>query len=287
MSVNIEIATSLNNLKVDFDAVIICTPNGIHHLGAIDAANLGKHVLIEKPLDISLKAMDKMITKCKVMNVKLGVAFQRRMNLDNQLMKKLIDEGKLGKIFAADLTVKNYRDEQYYKSGNYRGTKSIDGGGPFMQQASHNIDLYVWFFGMPKIVMSMLGNFTHDIESEDHGAALLRFDNGMIGTVIGSTSTKPGFDPRLEIHSEKGSIIMENDIITHWSIEGIENPSKSSKQRIHSGATSAAVSGTSAHEKIIKDFVNSVRENKKPFISGEDARNTTELILEIYKNEIR
>jgi predicted dehydrogenase len=278
-----EVATSLADIEADFDAVILATPNGLHHKGAIEAATLGKHVLTEKPLDVTRKAMDKMIKACDANNVKLAVAYQRRTSPDNKIIYKLIKEGKLGNIFAADMTVKNYRPDSYYESGAWRGTREIDGGGPFMQQASHNIDLYGWFFGRPSEVVSMLGTFTHDIEVEDHGAAILRHGEDMIGTIIASTSAKPGFDGKLEIHSDKGTVVLENDIITSWQIEGMENPSQSAPDEIHSGATSASVSDTSGHENIVKDFVQAVKQDHAPLVDGKSARLATEIILDIYE----
>jgi len=283
---DVEVAPTISQITKDFDAVILCTPNGYHHKGAIEAADLGKHVLTEKVLDISMDAMDTIINSCKENGVRLGVAYQRRMSPDNQIIKKMIESGQLGKISSVDLRVKNYRDQAYYDSSPYRGTWEIDGGGCFIQQAAHYIDLYSWFFGIPNQVISALGTFTHDIEVEDHGAVLLRHEDGKIGTIIASTATKPGFDARFEIHSDKGTVILENDIITQWSIDGLSNPSKSQSMEIHSGASSASVSDTSGHEAIITDFVNAVRERREPVVSGNAARLATELILKIYNNTI-
>lgn len=277
---------TLYEIDKDFDAVIICTPNGYHHDSAIEAAKLGKHVLCEKPIDISLEAIDKMIDTCEENKVKLGVAYQRRFSSDNPIVKKLIDENKLGKIFSVDLSIKNFRDDAYYNSAVYRGTYKIDGGGPFIQQASHYIDLYYWYFGKPVKLVSKMGTFIHDIEVEDHGAAICLHDSGMIGTITASTATKPGFPAKMEIYSDKGYLILENDVITQWDIEGLENPSfQKSKINKHTGASTAVVNDTSNHELIIKDFIDSIQTCRDPLITGESARNTTEIILEIYKNQ--
>ncbi len=282
----IEVGGSLGEIKNEFDGVILCTPNGMHPAGAIEAAKLGKHVLTEKSIGITFESIDEMIEACIEHNVKLGVAYQRRMSPDNQVMKKLLNDGSLGRIYAADLTVKNYRDDAYYQSGAYRGTWNMDGGGPFMQQAAHQVDLYGWFFGKPEKIVSAYGTLAHDIEVEDHGAAILKYSNGMIGTMIASTIAKPGFDARLEIHSEKGTVIMENDIITTWTVEDLENQSRVAKGKIHSGASSASVEDTSGHEAIISDFVAAVHENRDPYVTGESARLTTEIILGIYANNL-
>lgn len=283
---DVEVASKLEDISAPFDAVILATPPGLHYEGAIEAARLRKHVLAEKPLDVSVAHMDAMISACREAGVKLGVSYQRRMSPDNQTLKRLLDDGALGRLFAADLSVKFYRDQAYYDSAPYRGTYAIDGGGPFMQQASHNIDLYTWFFGMPDEVAAKLGTFAHDIEVEDHGAAVLRHESGMIGTIIASTVARPGFPARLEIHAERGSLVMENDVITLWSIDRIENPSTKPAGAIHSGS-SVAVTDTFGHEAILKDFEQAVRENREPAVSGGSARLATELILRIYEADAR
>ncbi len=281
---DVEVKDSLQKIESGYDAVIICTPNSFHHSAAIEAASLGKHVLTEKPLDISSESMEKMISACRQADVKLGVAYQRRLSGDNFLIKKLIDENRFGKIFAADLSVKNFRNDAYYKSSPYRGTRAIDGGGPFIQQASHYIDLYCWYFGKPEKIASFLKTVNHDVEVEDHGIAVCNYKNGMMGTITASTACLPGFPAKLEIHAEKGTVILENDLITFWSVEGMENPSTNMNKQAHTGSATHLVNDTTNHEKIIKDFIDAVKEGKEPFINGESARTATEVILEIYKN---
>lgn len=278
----VEIATSLEDITTVFDGVIIATPNGLHHEGAVAAARRGKHVLSEKPLDISLANMDRIISACKQAKVKLGVAFQHRMSHDNIILKKLIAEDELGRIYSADYTVRCWRDQNYYNSADWRGSWAIDGGGPFMQQACHELDLYTWFFGQPLKVFSLFDTFAHNIEVEDHGAALFHHENGMLGTFIASTVACPGFPPTLTIHTEKGTIIVTNGKITGWHIEGIENPSVISAEAIHSGAASAAVDNTQEHEALLADFINAVSDDREPAVSGESARQATALALRIY-----
>lgn len=278
--------SNLEGISIDFDAVIVATPNGLHCKGIVAAAKNGKHVITEKPLGIDIAEMNNAVQLCENNKVTLAVAYQHRTSPDNIAVKKLIDESTLGKVFAVDLAAKFYRDQAYYDSAEYRGGFSIDGGGPFMQQACHNIDIYVWFFGKPIKVVSMLDAFTHDIEAEDHGAALLRHENGMIGTIIASTATKPGYAARLEIHSEKGSLTMIDGSITQWDFKDIPNPSSSDFNYKHDGATSASVSDTSAHKEIIKDFEEAVKNGSQPIANAQSAKATSELILEIYNSAI-
>lgn len=278
---------SIADVNVPFDAVILCTPNGLHHQGAREAAKLGKHVLTEKVLEITRENMDAMIGDCEKAGVKLAVSYQRRMSPENQTLKKLLEDGALGRVFAADMRVKFWRDEAYYNSGAYRGGYEIDGGGPFIQQAAHNVDLFCWFFGMPQKVVSMLGTCVHDIEVEDHGTALLRYADGMLGSITASSACKPGFSPVLDIHTDKGTVILINDEITTWEIEGVDNPAAGKGFEVHSGAASAAVEDTAGHEAILQDFAAAVRENRDPAVPASSGRLATDLVLQIYEANVR
>ena len=164
--------------------------------------------------------MDAAIRECDENQVKLGISYQHRTAPDNMVVKALLEQGKLGRVFACELLVKSYRDQAYYDSAPYRGNKALDGGGPFIQQACHSIDIYAWFFGRPAKTVSMMGTFLHDIEGEDYGVALLKHADGMIGSITASTATAPGFPARMMIHSELGYLTLERDIITEWQIDG-------------------------------------------------------------------
>lgn len=274
---NVPVVSDLALMQSPFDAVILATPNGLHHKDAIVAAQMGAHVLSEKVLDISLDACDRMIATCEEHNVRLGVAYQRRTSPVNRQLKKLIDQGAFGRIFAADLEAKFYRGQEYYGSSPYRGTKAIDGGGPFFQQASHDLDLLVWFFGMPVRIASALGTFQHDIESEDHGAAIMKFESGMIGTLIASTCCKPQQAAKLTIHSDRGTMVVSGDRIVSMEMDGL------APDLIDAIEVESLLPG---HEGIIQDFVEAVRNNRTPLVSGTEARKSVELILRIYNAEI-
>jgi len=279
----VPVAASLDALNVPYDAVILATPNGVHHEGAVAAAALGKHVLTEKPLDISRAAMDQMIAACDEAGVKLGVCYQSRMNPVNRRLKEYLAAGVLGEVFATDVTIKYYRDQAYYDSAAYRGTYGLDGGGPFIQQGAHALDLYCWFFGLPETVLSMTDRFAHELEAEDHGAALLRHANGMIGTVVASTCTRPGFPVRFEIHGTRGSIVTENDAITFWDVDDRAPPELTKSAKLHDGRNTAAVENTVGHEAILADFAEAVRVDRDPAVPAKSARLATELVLRIYE----
>lgn len=282
----VELARALDQVSAPFDAVVVTTPNGLHHEAAAAAAALGKHVLTEKPLDVTIEHMDAMIEACRTAGVKLGVSYQRRMSPDNRSLKRLLEAGELGRLYAADLSVKVFRDQSYYDSAPYRGTPDLDGGGPFIQQASHQVDLYCWFFGLPKQVVSMLGTLAHDIPVEDHGVAVMRHEDGMIGSIIASTVVRPSLPGRLEVHSERGTAVLENDVITLWEIDGVENPTREPEGAIHSGA-SMSVTDTAGHEAVLRDFTEAVRDDREPAVSASSARLATELVRLVYDSNVR
>ena len=273
---------ALEAVDIEFDAVILATPNGCHHDGCMSAAALGKHVFTEKTLALTREDMDEMIRVCKEKSLQLGVAFQRRTAPDNIIVRNMITKGELGRVVGCELTVNFWRPQSYYDNSNYRGNLKLDGGGPFVQQASHNIDLYVWFFGLPEELHAFTGTFLHKMEGEDYGAAICRHRDGMIGTIIASTASKPGFDAVMTIHTEKGTLVLEGDRITSWQIEDMPNPSAEPAKELHSGAATNAVTSTIGHEILLKDFAEKCVNGGKLIVSGEDARAASELILRIY-----
>jgi len=276
-------ATSLEGVETAFDAVILATPNGAHHAGAVAAAGLGKHVLSEKPLDITAANMDRMIAACREAGVRLGCAYIRRTRENNRIIKSLLAEGAFGRLYAVDMSLKVYRPQAYYDSGPWRGTKALDGGGPFMQQGSHDIDLLCWLFGMPTEVTAKVGTFGHTgIDVEDHGAAVCELPGGALISIVASTVARPGFDPRMDVITERGTFSMVNDCISFWGIEGMDDPCVAPTGDQHS-ATSAAVKDTSGHEAILADFAEAVRDGRDPLVPGEQARQATDLILAVYR----
>ena len=275
---------TLEEVREPFEAVIIITPNALHHQGAMAAAALGKHVVCEKPLDIGMEAMEWMISACRRAGLRLSVAYQRRMNPDNLFLKRMLDQGGLGRVLAVDLSCKFWRGPEYYSSGDYRGGYTLDGGGPFMQQACHNLDLYRWLFGYPTEVHSVLGNLFHDIEAEDHGAAIFRHENGAIGTMVASTISRPDSPARLEIVTTKGRLTTLDDRIVEWDIDGVEDPRTAVGGDTEIGTT---LSNAEAHRRILADFESAVESGQDPFITGEDASLTTKLVLEIYRSGVR
>lgn len=278
-------ATDLKSMadQVDFDAVIVATPTGVHGECTEQAAALGKHVLCEKPLEITLEKIDDMIEACRDAGVTLGRSYQYRTATHNQAARAAIQAGKLGKIYIADAFLKWWRGQEYYDSSAWRGTWELDGGGPFIQQAAHTVDILVWLMGRPKKVTAWTRTVAHNLKVEDMGHAIVEYENGAQGIIEASTVVKPGFPTRIEIHGEKGSIILGESEIIAWDVEGVEPPAIE-RNNIITGATDPTGIGTKNHERIIRDFIQAIHEGREPMVDPASARTTSELIAAIYKS---
>ncbi|MHC4529716.1 MAG: Gfo/Idh/MocA family protein [Planctomycetota bacterium] len=278
---------AVNNVRdASIAAVVsrtISTPSGLHADGAICAAKLKKHVLCEKPLDITLEKIDAMTAACESAGVKLGCAFQHRTAPHNQAAHEAVQSGKLGKIYIANSFLKKYRGQDYYDSGAWRGTWQLDGGGPFILQAAHTLDLMVWMMGPAQSVFAQTTTAAHDIEVEDMGHAIVKYANGAQGVLEAATVIKPGYPNKIEIHGEKGSIILTDAEIVDWSVEGLEAPQLETISNA-SGTVDPMAIGTQNHERIIADFVEAVKHDREPMIGPASARLSVELILALYES---
>ena len=275
----------------DIDIVTICTPSGAHLQPAVAAARAGKHVIVEKPLEITLGRCDKIIDACRKAKVKLGVIFPTRFSDAAQLVKKTIDSGRLGKLVLGDAYVKWWRSQAYYDSGGWHGTRKFDGGGALMNQAIHAIDLLQWLAGPVRSVQAAMATRAHKrIEVEDVAVAVLHFRSGALGIIEGTTAAFPGFSKKIELSSEKGSISLEEDYITTWQFD---RPRASDKavlkkfgpsQTHGSGAADPAAIGHEGHRRQFVDFIQAIEKRRRPLIDGREGKKAVELILAIYKS---
>ncbi|MCZ8522065.1 MULTISPECIES: Gfo/Idh/MocA family protein [Paenibacillus] len=251
-------------------AVVVCTPNAAHYENVMEASRLGLHCLCEKPLHISPQRQAEMIASCREHGVKLGVSYMRRFISHMGYIKELIDSGALGRITVVDVTIKHWREPAYYDS--WHGTYEHDGGGPFIQQGSHIIDLALWMCGgWREVLEARRFKAYHQIETEDHGYALLQYGNGAVGMIEASTASMGMKKETLEISGTKGSIAANYHEILAWEVPGLAKP---------------AMAGDSPNpvlfERLAADFVRAIEEDRPPFIDGESAKTATELITAIY-----
>ncbi len=285
----------------DIDVVNICTYSGIHYESAVYAADHGLHVVSEKPLDVTLEHMDQMIKAAERNNVRLGCIFQRRTLQASKLVKKALEDGLLGKLVAGDCYQKYYRSPAYYKTAGWRGTWELDGGGALMNQAVHGIDLLLWLMGEAESLFSYSDTLVREIEVEDTSMSVIRFRNGAIGTIVGTTSVVPGQSCRTEIHGELGSIILnEGELTCHVAklVDGVHKPEevdleelygcksaeKEDTQEKHSTASDNTALSSEGHAGQIQDMARAILDNREPMVTGRDARKSVELILAIYES---
>lgn len=251
---------------------IICTPNVAHYEGVMTASRLGLHCLCEKPLHICPDKQLEMINSCKKYGVKLATSYMRRFANHFLYVKELIDSGGLGCIRVVDVIIKHYRPKAYYDS--WHGTKEIDGGGPFIQQGSHIIDLAQWLCGGYRYVIeAKLYQVYHDIETEDHGYAMLRYNNGAVGMIEASTACKGLSKESIEISGTKGSLIANYKEIIAFEVEGMQQPIFRKNDDTNE----------TLFRRLAVDFIQSIEDDRFPFIHGDLAKTATELIHAIYE----
>lgn len=278
----VEYTTDMGELltRDDLQAVSVCTPSGRHHTHAIKAAEAGKHILCEKPLDITLQAIDEMIQAAAENNVKLAGVFQSRTNPDSIKVREAVRSGKLGKLVLGDCYQKFFRAHTYYASAGWRATWEWDGGGCLMNQGVHGIDLTQWIMGKVARVNAHCRRLTRNIAVEDSAVALVEYVNGALGVLEGTTSISPGRGTRLEINGNDGSIVLDNGKIVSWDMEGEESVEAEAEGQ-GTAADPLALTAT-GHQAHVEDLCAAIRENRPPAISGQEARHAVEIIKSIY-----
>lgn len=266
----------------ELDLVSVCTPSGTHADLGIEAAAAGRHVLVEKPIEVNLARADALIEACDRHGVKLGVIFQSRFLPSVQAIREAVEGGRLGRLMLADAFVKWFREPQYYAPGSWHGTLALDGGGALINQAIHTVDLLRWIVGPVERVGAFKGALRYPhLEGEDTLVASLRFANGALGMIEAATSAKPGFKRRLELSGERGTIILEGDSIATWAVDGEEPPPLVSEQLTDGSANPAAIS-CEGHRRQIAEMVEAIAADRPPLLDGREGRKSLQLVEAIY-----
>lgn len=272
--------------REDVDAVSICTASGEHADFGMVAAKAGKHVMVEKPIDISLEKADALIMACETNNVKLGVIFQMRFMDASQEVKKAMDEGVLGKLVMADCYMKFYRPQDYYDNSRWKGTLALDGGGALINQGVHGLDLLLHLAGDVAAVKAYTGILAHEnIEVEDTCVATLKYANGALGVLQATTSVHPDFQQRIALHGTKGTIILEgteDTWIAHW--ETFEGGKRDVETRdVHvSGAHAVLEEGGEGHLRQMEDFIRAIQKGREPIVNGAEGRRSLAVVRAVY-----
>ncbi|GAB1452549.1 Gfo/Idh/MocA family oxidoreductase [Draconibacterium sp.] len=294
-----EIGKFIIDEKVDL--VIVCTPHPFHLQPALEAAKAGANVLVEKPLASTLEDSDKIIEACKNAGVKLGVISQRRWYEPVMRVKNAIEKGKIGKPVFGTINMLGWRDKKYYDSDEWRGTWKMEGGGVLVNQAPHQLDLFLWFMGEIDEVYGLWKNLNHPyIEVEDTAVAIVKFKSGAIGNIIVSNSQKPGIYGKVHVHGENGASvgvqtdggamfiagmqgILEPPVNDLWTVPGEEKMLEkwNAEDAAHFNTIDPMVFYM---ERQIEDFLNAIQTNTQPLVGGEDGRRTVELFTAIYRS---
>jgi len=275
----------------DVQAVSICTPSGVHLDPAVAAAEAGKHVIVEKPLEITTERCDQIISACEKAGVRLTVTFQSRFHESSKLMKKAVEADRFGKITMGDAYVKWYRSQEYYDSGAWRGTWALDGGGALMNQAIHSVDLLVWLMGPVAEISAMTATMTHErIEVEDVAVANLKFNSGALGVIEATTTSYPGALKRIEISGSHGSAVLEEEDLKDWQFA--EETDEDEQIRLEmtgqtdsgGGAADPSAINHHGHTMVFEEFISSIIEDRPSLVDGHEGRRSVEVIQAIYES---
>jgi predicted dehydrogenase len=272
--------------RPDVGAVCVTVPSGLHGEITIRALEAGKHVLCEKPLEITTERIDLMTAAAKRAGRILAAVFQNRLGAGAQNLKAALEAGRFGRLTLCSAYVKWWRAREYYSGSSWKGTRSLDGGGALMNQAIHAVDLLQWLVGMPTKVSAQVRTRVHAIEMEDTAAALLEFPVGALGVIEAATSCYPGSRLRLEIAGERGTAILEDDRIIRWEFAdpqpGDELIGLGGHSSIGGGSSDPKAIGLEGHRLLVADLADSIRTGRPPMIDSREARNAVAIIEAMY-----
>jgi UDP-N-acetyl-2-amino-2-deoxyglucuronate dehydrogenase len=265
------------------EIVCIATPSGLHPEQGILAARAGKHVIVEKPMAITLSAADDLVHACDAARVHLFVVKQNRLNATVQLLRRAVDKGRFGRIYMANCTVRWARPQEYYDQAPWRGTWEFDGGA-FMNQASHYVDLIQWLVGPVESVMAKTATLARRIETEDSGVAVLKFRSGALGAIEVTMLTYPrNLEGSITILGETGSVKIGGTAVNrveHWAFASYDDDDKV----VESVNTTPPNVYGFGHEAYYHNVLAVLRGEAKPDTDGRAGRKSLELILGIYES---
>jgi predicted dehydrogenase len=269
----------------DLHVVCVTTPSGAHLEPALAAIRAGKHVVIEKPIEITPERVDQILSQADRMGVRIAPIFQGRFGDGARTVKAALDAGRLGRLVLASAYVKWHRAPHYY--AGYRGSLALDGGGAVINQAIHGLDLLQWFAGLPTEVFAWKTRRVHTgIEAEDTAAAAFKYPGGALGAFEASTALWPGWSRRIELCGEHGSISLEDDRIARWEFReelAADVAIRAAQSNaLGSGASDPKAISTEGHRRQLQDLVDALRADRVPALDGREGRKAVALVNAIY-----
>ena len=254
----------------DIEVVFTLTPSGLHTEQCIAALEAGKHAVTTKPMDVSTAKCTSAIAKAKQTGKVLAVDFGFRYSDTSYLIRETIDRGMLGKLILGEARLKWYRSQDYYDAGGWRGTWEMDGGGSLANQTVHYLDLLLWFMGKPKRVQARCGVFTHSIETEDLGMAMIEFESGAFGAVLGTTTYPQNAYSGIEIHGERGGLVSLEEL--KWFFRDPDDEKK----------LPGDFSVKYPHKNIVEDMNSAIRNGTSPLCDGEEGMKSVAFLEALY-----
>jgi UDP-N-acetyl-2-amino-2-deoxyglucuronate dehydrogenase len=273
----------------DIDVVSVCVPSGLHAEVGVQVAAAGKHLVVEKPIDVSLVAADRLLDAVDAAGVAMTVISQHRFDPGLVELRSLIDDGALGRLVLGEASTKWYRSQGYYDSGPWRGTWTLDGGS-LMNQGIHYVDLLRWTMGPVIEVSAVYATEDHKIEVEDTALAVLRFISGAVGTIVSSTAVFPGFAQRLEVSGTGGTVVVEDGEIVRSAFTsdspdpGLRGTRLPQPAAAEGAAANAAALGVASHAAQIADLLRAVEQGREPSVTGRNGREVLEVVLAVYQS---
>lgn len=285
----------LEDLLADtaIDIVTIATPSGAHLKPTIAAAKAGKHIICEKPLEVTPDRIGQMIATCIEQKVVLAGIFNRRFNPAMQAFKKAVDQGRFGKLTLCDAYIKWYRTQEYYDSGAWRGTWDLDGGGALMNQSIHTIDQLIYLAGNIKRLSASTTCLIHEgIEVEDTAVAILEFENGARGVIQGATSCWSSNGHPAEVHlcGSEGSVFMSDESFRVWDFKTPHAEDDFIKNNLMEGndqglgANDPSAINFDGHLRNFEDVVDAIESGRPPLITGKEGLKAVKVIDAIYRS---
>jgi predicted dehydrogenase len=285
--------TSLDSALDNADILCIATASGLHIDGALAAAKRGKHALVEKPLEITTARIDQMIAAHGAAGTRLGCIFQLRHIPALQPIRKALQEGRFGTVTHVGIHVPWWREQSYYDESSWHGKWDLDGGGALMNQAIHMIDLLLDLFPMPDTVKAVTSSAGHGIETEDAAVVPLKWKNGTLGVIHGTTSAWPGNPRRLEIFGTEGAVVLTDDALTQYIFKK-PHPEDAEilsafGQRTGNGAGASAPGAMTHdnHTECFKAFLSALEQGDISDANALSARRSVALIEQIYASAIQ
>lgn len=268
----------------DIDAVCVCVPSGLHGQISMDALKADKHVICEKPMEITKEKLDAVCEAYKASGKKFACVFQRRTQPIPSKVKAALDSGVFGKPLMASAYLKYNRTAEYYKSAGWRATWEMDGGGSLMNQGVHGVDLISWFMGGIDKIYGIARTQLHDIPVEDAAVCTVKYKNGAIGVIESSTCVYPAQDTRFEIHCENGTIIFDDKGLIQWELKNGEKETNDFAEAGISLKDNPQAIGPLSHLPIMQDFVDAITYDREPMATPLEGRKAVDTILAIYQS---